>query len=265
MSSRNVVLVWRIALAIAALVLAIVQSLIVTKRVDWSPWVAVVAAGAVGLLAFIDNVRLARVGFQAPERHKARSKMHKPLIFALDAICEARDVPLDVLGVSVFRIKRYWTRRWIFVPWRKSRLLRLFRFRLKDFPAESAVDWTMGKGAIGKCWETGIPHLEDRRQVAAEHGRGHYPNETQFAQLNEEQKSGFTRDEFVQTIDKYGEILAVPIVKESGGRSKMIGVVSIDCLLSAYAGRPDSVLDGVGIEEIAGGAASVVRDYVVKF
>jgi hypothetical protein len=263
--SRNFVLANRLILAVAALVLAVIQSLIVTKVVKWSPWVAVVAASAVGLLAFIDNVRLAKTGYQAPERHKARSKMHKPLIFALDAISDARDVPLDALGVSVFRIKRLWTRRWKCVPWRKSQLLRLFRFRLKDYPAESAVEWTVGKGAIGKCWQSGVPQLDDRRHVAAEHGKGHYPDEAQFAQLNPEQTSGFNRDEFIQTIDKYGEILAVPIVKESGGKSKMVGVLSIDCLLSAYSQHPDSILGGEGMEEIAGGAASVVRDYVVKF
>jgi hypothetical protein len=43
---------FRVLLALATWVLAVVQSLIVTGRVHWSPWAAVAAAGGLGLLGF---------------------------------------------------------------------------------------------------------------------------------------------------------------------------------------------------------------------
>jgi hypothetical protein len=51
---------FRVLLALAALVLAVVQSLIVTSRVHWSPWAAVAAAGGLGLLGFQLSPHMAR-------------------------------------------------------------------------------------------------------------------------------------------------------------------------------------------------------------
>jgi hypothetical protein len=129
------------------------------------------------------------------------------------------------------------------------------------------VTWNKGKGTIGECWRTGIGVLHDRRAVAARygrHGRYGYPSEVQYPSLPVEARSGFTRGEFIQTIDKYGEILAVPVVKDQLS-GDLIGVLSIDCLASAYAGREHPVLAGINIEEIAGGAAFTICGDLPKF
>lgn len=256
---------YRVLLAISALVVGVLQALVANKVVHWSPLVVVVVAGAFGGVVFLDNLRLIRHKLQAHERHAARSRMHQPLIGALNAITTARGVELRMLGISVFAIRRTWYMKWHLLPCRKSHLKRLFRFRLSEHPAESLVDWTVGKGTIGECWKDGVPVLHDRRGVAAQYGRGNYPmDDASFAQLDSEQRCGFTRTEFVQTIDKYGEILAVPIKALHTG--ELIGVLSIDCLAGAYASpSAPSVLTGADIEEIAGGAAFLIREDVPKF
>jgi hypothetical protein len=254
---------YRVLYALAGLVLVILQTLVVNKVVEWSPTVVVWVAIGVGAVAFIDNLRLIRFKYHAHEREAARSRMHKPLVGALNAIAEARNVPLEHLGVSVFAIRRKWRLKWYVLPWRPRRLKRIFRFRLSDYPPESAVDWTIGKGTIGKCWQLGTVVLHDRRPVAAQYGREQPPTEQQFLQMPADDRCGFTLPEFIQTIGKYGEILAVPVAAKHTGR--IIGVLSIDCLAGAYADAQVTVLGGDVIEEIAGGAAMVVRDDVPKF
>lgn len=256
---------YRIMLALSALVIGTLQALIANKVVSWNPWVVVAVACGFGIVVFLDNVRLVKQKLQAHERHALRSRMHQPLIGALNAVTTARPVGLPALGISVFAVKRSWFLRWHLVPWRKARLKRLFRFRLSEHPAESKVDWTIGKGTIGECWKDGVPVLHDRRQVAAQYGRGNYPADEQaFSMLTDAERCGFTRDEFVQTIDKYGEILAVPVKARHAG--DLIGVLSIDCLASSYVSpTAPSVLHGGDIEEIAGGAAWLIRDDVPKF
>lgn len=254
---------YRILLALAAGSVVVLQALILNKLVHWSPWTVVTVAAVVAGVTFLDNLRLLFYKFQAHQREASRSRMHTPLIGALNAVATARDVPLESLGISVFAIRKYLGMKWYLIPWLKQRLKRVFRFRLSDYPPESNVRWTKGKGTIGDCWQTGVAALHDRRPTAKRYGKGHHPTEQEFSTMSAADRSGFTRTQFIQTIDKYGEILAVPIVKRNTGA--LLGVLSIDCLASAYAERKTSVLGGAAIEEIAGGAAFTVRDDVPRF
>lgn len=255
---------YRIIFAMAGFALVVISALIDRKVVGWAPVVGVYVAFGVGLLAFLDNLRLLRFKFQAHERGAARARMHKPLVNALDSITDCRPIRMTMLGISVFVIKRKWVLKCRFVPWYEKRLRRLLRFRLSDYPAESRVDWSIGKGTIGECWATGEPVLHDRRSTAARYGKGHHPNEQEYAALSEEEHCSFSLPEFNQTIDKYGEILAVPIVAKHSG--EQIGVLSIDCLAEAYAGESSPpILAGDEVEVFAGRAAFYIRDDVAKF
>lgn len=257
---------FRICFAIAGLALVVVQALIVTKVVPWSGWVAVSIASGVGFVALIDNIRTASIRYRGFERNKARNRMFKPLIAALDAVTIARadeKVRLVHLGASVYIIRSFWGRRFFCVPWRKVRLHRIVRFRLSERPDESKVDWTKGKGTVGACWETPDATLHDRRQVARDYGKGKHPTREEFARLPDEVTCKFSYDEFIQTIDRYGEILAVPIKKRGGDP---IGVVSIDCVAKAYdSPESPSILGGDDIEEFAARAAGYISADVAKF
>lgn len=256
--------IYRILYALAGFAVVVINALIERKVVDWDPLIAVYVASGVGFLALFDNLRLLKYKFDARERNAARTRMMVALVTALDLIAERRSVRLPQLGASVFGIKRRWTRKCFVVPWYEQRLQRLLRFRLSEYPPESSVVWTRGKGAIGACWEKNIPVLVDRRPVSALYGRPRHPTETQFDALTEEERRGFTYSEFIQTIDKYGEILAVPIVAKNSG--EQIGVLSIDCLAESYADQhAPPILSGKEIEAFAGRAAKLVREDVGQF
>jgi hypothetical protein len=256
---------YRICYALAGAALVITQALVVNKVVHWNPWVVVGIAGGVGLLAFVDNLRLLRFKFLAAERNGARARMYRPLTAAFVSISEARgNISILKLGASVFTVEKRWTRRWKIFPWREERLGRLLRFRISDYPQESNVTWTRDKGAIGACWTTGQPVLRDRRATAARYGRPNYPTEAQLQSMSVQEHCGMTLPEFIQTIGKYGEILAAPVVARNKG--KLIGVLSIDCLADAYASPSSpSILAGDDIEVFALRAARLLQDHVAKF
>ena len=267
---KKFVVGFRIFLAVAALALAVVQSVIVTGVRHWSPLIAVAAATGVGLLAFIDNIRQASARYQAAQRNAARTTMQQELITAMYLITEARTVKLIDLGASVFNVRRYWTLRSALIPipwlpWREQRLHRILRFRLSPNPQTSRVKWTRGKGAIGQCWERQMAVWVDRRETIAQFGEGKYPaDDAAFSQLAPAQRLGFTRVEFRQLIDRYGEILAVPIVGKYSG--KFLGVLSLDCRAEGYPKSDSpSVLAGQDIEEFATRTTQYIVNDVSKF
>ncbi|KRD07782.1 hypothetical protein ASE48_10115 [Mycobacterium sp. Root265] len=257
---------YRILYAFAGFALLVLNVLIEKKVVDWDPMVAVWAACGVGLVALFDNVRLIKFKYDARERNAARARLYRPMFSALVALSDIREgIHVFDLGVSVFKISRVWFLWCGVIPWSEKRLVRIVRLRLSDSPNESNVRWTKGKGAIGVCWQSNVAVHHDRRADAATWGKnGQYPSEAQFADLQDDQKRGMNREEFIQTIDKYGEILAVPMVTPHKG--EQLGVLSVDCLATAYAG-PDSqsILQGEDIEAIAVRTARLTRDDVGKF
>lgn len=256
--------IYRVLFAAAGLSVVVLHTLIENKVVKWSPWIVVSVAIAVGTLAFIENIRVLVYKYQAYEREKARAEMHQPLVGALNSITEARKVPLEVLGIGVFAIGRAWSLKGWVVPWRGEQLKQIFRFRLSNYPPDVPVRWTKGKGAIGACWASETPVLHDRRAAAGRYGgNAQQLTKEKYKQLSEEDRSGFTRSEFIQTIESWGEILAMPI--RADGTNRMIGVLSVDCLSSQYTTANMKVLDYSDVEIIAGGAAYAVREDVAKF
>jgi hypothetical protein len=193
------------------------QALITNKVVNWTPLTVVWIACAVGLVTFLDNLRLLYQKFNSRERKALRAKMHIPLMGALDAVASAQQVPLASLGISVFKIRLRLGRVGHVIPWPQRRLVRVYRFRLSEYPPPSKIIWNRGKGTIGECWRTGIAVLHDRRGVAARYGGDRHPTEQSYKNLPRDVQTGFTHAEFIRTIDKYGEIVAVPIAKKHTG------------------------------------------------
>jgi len=262
--SKVLAVIYRVLFAAAGLSVVVLHALIENKVVDWSRWIVVAAAIAVGALAFIDNVRVIFYKYQAYEREKARSEMHKPLIGALDFITDYHKAPLKTLGVSVFAIRRAWRFKWRIVPWWGKQLKQVFRFRVSGYPPDVAVRWTKGKGAVGACWEKGIAVIHNRREAARLYGsNGQPPTKQNYDVLPEQVRCGFTYNEFIQTIDNWGEILAMPITEDKTGR--FLGVLSIDCLMSYYTTDDTKVLDHDDVRIAAGGAAFSVAKDVPKF
>lgn len=255
---------YRVLYALLGLVAVVLSALIQFKIVGWDRRIAAAVAIGVGALACIDNIRLIKVKFDAKDRSAARSRMYKPVVSALSSITLVRSVRLDDLGISVFGIHRYWGRRWGLLPWPEERLRRLLRFRVSDYPPESAVNWTRGKGAVGECWAKGIRILDNRLAVALAFGDPQVATPATYEALTDQQRYGLAYPEFRQTVGKYGEILATPIQAKHSGET--IGVLAIDCSAGVYQADPSvSVLAGSDIEEFAQRAANLIRDDVAGF
>ncbi|PVA92257.1 hypothetical protein DDK01_20400 [Mycobacteroides abscessus] len=255
---------YRVLYAMAGLTVVVLSALIEAKVLDWDKRIAAYVAIGVGLLAFGDNLRLIKFKFDARERNAARARMHKPVVSALVAVQKVRPVDIEHLGVSVFGVHRRWVFRYRVFPWYEKHLKRLLRFRLSDYPPASDVSWTKGKGAIGECWAKKIRVLDDRRETAEAFGDPRHATEAMFRSLTEQQRCGFNFQEFVQTIGKYGEVLAVPIRANHTG--ELVGVLSLDCSMAAYEDLDGlSILRGEDIDEFVQIAANLIQNDVVKF
>ena len=97
--------IYRISFALLGLFVAVANTLIQNKVADWSRWIVVAGAIAVGFLVFIDNIGVVFFKYKAYEREHARSEMLQPCIAALNSIVTKHNVPLSDLGVSVFAIR----------------------------------------------------------------------------------------------------------------------------------------------------------------
>lgn len=124
------------------------------------------------------------------------------------AVHVATGVPASDLGVSIFLIKGR------FLP----RLRRMHSERLLGTPAPSPIVWTRGKGIIGICWNRGDTRAMcvDLRTLSRRY-QSEAPTPEEFPTLQATGLTmGLTCDEFGTMINKYGEVLAVRIVENSG-------------------------------------------------
>lgn len=208
----------------ALIVFEVLLQLNIYRDPTWIP-VAIAIVVAVGSFVtnFLGSVRAAT----AARREGARQRIQKACIAAAALTHDITGLDILSIGVSVFRAKRRPAMRLAWWPFylRVHHLDRVERFRLKDTPQPSTVAWLAGKGAIGKC-------LETRRRVHKNWSpivvrfQDNPPTQDQFAQLPEGDRDGFTFDEFIGIMDKYAEILALPIMSVGGGA--IVGVIAID-------------------------------------
>lgn len=154
------------------------------------------AAAVVGFSAGGDKIVLA-----AREHWKARrDDINLVLKAALtDVARRGRLNALDLAG-HAFRKKRRFHRKPWFV---RSELVRVGTYALEPAP-RSNIRWTIGKGAIGKCWEhqTGYGmEMSNLRSITDPAAWASDPNAA---------ATGLTYDEFIRT-KRYDSVYAVPI------------------------------------------------------
>ncbi len=247
---------YRVAFALLALAVLVVQGIASRSTDKPDPRLQGSLVVAAGTLALIDNVRSAWLRFRAPNIARTQVRAHKCLVGAMASMAQSGDADMKSIGANVYVIKRQVSRRWLVVPWWGLGLVREIRYRLTDTPLASNVAWASGKGVVGTCWRDERPQYFHWAPVAKRWGGNKLPDQAKFQTLPEKTASNFTYKEFIGIVDKYAEILAVPIMSEHG--DKMLGVVSFDYPLSASS-PGKQVLAGDVIEELALGAAAVLR------
>jgi hypothetical protein len=209
---------------------------------------------ALSIAALRDNVLSAGRRLAEPRRERRRMRSQKAVVVALVTIAELRQVKLEDLGVSVFLVQPHGLELERFRVKRRERLVRIVRFRLKDSPQPSDVDWVRGKGVIGKCWEQQRPVHQHLAPLAKSWARKQV-TDAAWDQMAERARQGFSRDEFVTTLNKYAEIVAVPIKDEHGG---FLGCISVDLAMTSEHAQHGSLLSEPGVEAAIATAAEIV-------
>jgi hypothetical protein len=117
------------------------------------------------------------------------------------------------------------------------------------------AQWFKGKGTIGKCWELDRPVYKYWLPIALRHGNGNLTPQT-FARISKDAKMEMSREEFVSIVDKYAEILAVPVKNHEG---QIVGVLSVDLARKNRTLHDGQALSTPDVEGFVTTAAAVIH------
>jgi len=125
-------------------------------------------------------------------------------------------IPALALGVNVWVVKGAfgWKRL------RKATSFRMFRAN------ESAIEWTRGKGAIGRCWKSETDRFFDLREL---NEAAVSAGDTAYGGLPEELTLGLSWEEWQKT-RQFNAIYTWALREERKG--KFVGCLSLDCTYS---------------------------------
>lgn len=197
--------------------------LILDRQLKPSTWkwvhstrVLVGLTAVLAALTFGDNVR------RAVARHRSVAHLHNRIEIRnqmgslVVTVARIHDIPAEDIGCGLFLRQGRWLRRpssWL-PPrgWKRpERLTRVERLRLPDNVPESRVEFTIGKGTVGHCWQHEKHAHSDWIAI-----NRRYPTpesiEGRWSKIPERTTRGFTQKEFVSLAGKYTEVLAVPIM-----------------------------------------------------
>jgi hypothetical protein len=119
--------------------------------------------------------------------------------------------------------------------------------KLTFSPPPSGIEWTVGKGLIGRCWETRSNVAVDLRDCFHNYLGA---SRSEWDQLDAQTRFGLGFDEFSKTKDSFGWVAAAPILDKQGG---YLGCVSLD----TSRGAPPSVnIEGIK-ERLRAAAVSI--------
>lgn len=245
---RRLSIAWGAGVAIATAWAAIVGALISYNRIGWSPWTALVPLIAAGIATAAQTIWALWREKRRPKEHEYLESLRQVAAIGVKGIRDITNLPLERIGACVWEVVSYP------LILREPRLRRLVRFRIDPFPAPSDVDWKMGKGAIGICWETKRKKYMPWRAVAKK-WVGKEVTDAGWDSMKPGPRAGFERTEFSDIVTKYAEILAMPIKHPATG--VVIGVLSFDLPVDADANAGD-MLDGHVVELEAENTASLL-------
>ncbi len=208
----------KIAVAVASFVVAVAVGLESAKIWKASPGQKASLLVAAAVLALISSVAATVHEFQARRSAERQAKIAFLLQALGFAVQDATGVDYRDLGSAAYVLERGLLRR-------RRRLRRLHRVRPRTSPGVSGVQWAPGKGVIGLCVDEGRDIGFDVSELDARLGD---VGEQEWPTLPEDARLGLSFAEWQLLRDKYGVIVATPIVRERGGRSETIGCVSLD-------------------------------------
>jgi hypothetical protein len=246
---RLLSLILKVGLAIGVLALVIWNGLVDESFIKDDPVAKLFLLAGTGLLVLTDSLYNAIATFISKGRRQRQDEIRIAMLPVLRLIARTHGLDITMLGASVFVARRrlFW-----------AYLKRVDRYRMSDLPQESKVAWNRGKGAIGRAWRDSRIEYVDWRPIHARWGNGKVKTLADWARVPEADRYGFDFHEFTNIVDKYAEILAIPMLKNG----KVRGVCAIDVPLRAHA--PASALSDDLIIEMAAEATGVIQNVIGK-
>lgn len=244
---------WRVGLAGTAFLVATAKALVdlgvVNSQPHYGSWVIIGGA----LVVLIDSVGRIIIANTEEKDRLLHDEAMKVTLSTMKTMSELTGLSIWSLGGSVFVPKRAG------FLWHRQTLDRVARQRLSDSPAATMVKWVPGKGVVGKVWQEQRLLYVSWKRVAEK-----YPSESlteeNFLAIPLTTRSGFTFAEFRGIVDKYAEVIAVPIW--SADSKKVIGVLSIDAAMTDDHRTLGSCLSSRDAKETAERGARVLSNVV---
>lgn len=188
-------------------------------RIDWptsefwdgrEPWI-IWSVGLAASLPFVQTL-ISELGERRRRQELEREQDVRALLVpSLIVVVNDCGLKWDTTGIQAFRVTGWWFRK---------RQVRMAKIRLASIPS-SGVQWTEGKGVIGRCWKTRRPICVDLTGDFAT-----LPTDiVQWYGLERSRTFGLTLEDYRALGTKYGTVAAVPIID---GNDKYIGCVTLD-------------------------------------
>lgn len=237
----------QLALALLTLVIVLNRVFVYFDLYTGNPSFEPAALGTAAVLVFMETLWGLVGGAQERQWHIKKKRARKAVLSCLIAVSTAANLDVTEIGGSVFLVRR---RRWFS---RQKHLHRVIRYRLRDFPQQSAVEWTSGKGAIGAAWaERRTVHVNLRK--LSERYAGTTVDQALFDKLSTEARAKFELSEFQSVVGKYAEVLATPVWR----KDQIVGVLAIDVPLHTEHVSAGVSLDTKAAKEVAAHCADTL-------
>jgi hypothetical protein len=218
MEDRSRRFLGKVLVAVASFAAAVAVGLQGAGVWDASPGEQVAVAVAVALLALGSSVGAAVSELSAQRSDERRTKVAFILEALGFAVQDATGIDFRDLGLAAYVLERPLFRR-------QERLVRLHRVRPRASPGVSGVDWHPGKGVIGMCVVEGRDIGYDISELDADIAG---TTREHWAALSDDERLGLTYDEWLLLREKFGVVVATPVVRERSGRSSTVGCVALD-------------------------------------
>jgi hypothetical protein len=214
-----------------------------------SPWpvIALIATIFLALGTAIEGIWGIRRVRARHAREGRELELHKALVSVLVEVSKVAGLDVDVPGANVWSI--YTKRK------EEPSLFREAHERLSGHPQMSDRAWTQGKGVIGRCWKSESPKFQDWSKLQSKFAGKTEVSEAAWGRLSDGDRWGFEREEYLDMIGKYQQIIAVPITDSQG---KMLGCLSVDIPADRPSANP-RCLDTAEVRLVLGTAAQGLR------
>lgn len=254
--ARRLLTSWRVLLAAVAFIVGTGKALVDLGVVNSQPGLgSLVIIGGAGIV-LVDSVGRIIASNRQANAATIRVDMEKAVQSTLKTISDVTGLDVWSLGGSVFRPKKVG-----FLWWRSLELDRVARVRLSDSPQATSVKWVPTKGVVGQVWQERRGKYISWKAVAERYPAEELTPEA-FATIREQTRSGFTFAEFRGIVEKYAEILGVPIWDSQ--QREVIGVLSIDVAMTDKHEKLGSCLGGQQARETAERGAAVLSNVIGK-